>query len=143
MIQRKEPKMSKNKNSMVKPAASGFMMSGMLAVLLSTKSFAADEVIAPAPSGSSVNFILPGIQGPTNLVEAIGLILNVVIGIVALIAVIMIIIGGIRYTTSGGSKDAVTAAKNQIMYAIIGLVIAAFSFAIVTFVTGALNTTTK
>ena len=51
----------------------------------------------------------------------------------------MLIYGGIRYTTSGGNANSVTAAKNTIMYAVIGLIIAIFAFAIVNFVVGELN----
>lgn len=50
------------------------------------------------------------------------------------IAVIMIIIGGIRYVISGGDSSAVTGAKNTILYAVIGLVVAVLAYAIVNFV---------
>jgi hypothetical protein len=46
----------------------------------------------------------------------------------------MIIVAGIRYTTSGGDASSVTAAKNTLMYSIIGLVVAILAFAIVNFV---------
>ena len=46
----------------------------------------------------------------------------------------MLIYGGIRYTTSGGNANSVTAAKNTIMYSIIGLVVAILAFAVVQFV---------
>ncbi|MBL8160167.1 hypothetical protein JNJ66_06980 [Candidatus Saccharibacteria bacterium] len=60
---------------------------------------------------------------------------NILIFLVGLIAVIMLIIGGIRYAVSGGDQSAVTAAKNTILYAIIGLVVAFMAFAVVNFVT--------
>ena len=59
---------------------------------------------------------------------------NTVLYIVGIIAVIMLIIGGIRYVTSGGDSKKVTDAKNTVLYAIIGLVIAFLAFAIVNFV---------
>ena len=46
----------------------------------------------------------------------------------------MLIWGGILYTTSAGDSNKVTTAKNTIMYAVIGLVIAIFAYAIVNFV---------
>jgi ABC-type Fe3+ transport system permease subunit len=46
----------------------------------------------------------------------------------------MLIWGGIRYTTSAGNQNSVTAAKNTILYAIIGLVVAVFAYAIVNWV---------
>ena len=59
---------------------------------------------------------------------------NTVLYIVGIIAVIMLIIGGIRYVISGGDSKKVTDAKNTVLYAIIGLVICFFSYAIVNFV---------
>ena len=52
---------------------------------------------------------------------------------------IMLIIGGIKYVVSGGDAKKVTDAKNTVLYAIIGLVIAFLAFAIVNFVIGAFN----
>ena len=59
---------------------------------------------------------------------------NTILYIVGIIAVIMLIIGGIRYVVSGGDSKKVTDAKNTVLYAIIGLVIAVFAYAIVNFV---------
>jgi len=63
---------------------------------------------------------------------------NTILYIVGIIAVIMLIIGGIRYVISGGDSKKVTDAKNTVLYAIIGLVIAFLAFAIVNFVVSAL-----
>lgn len=63
---------------------------------------------------------------------------NTILYIVGIIAVIMLIIGGIRYVVSGGDAKKVTDAKNTILYAIIGLVICFLAFAIVNFVISAL-----
>lgn len=54
--------------------------------------------------------------------------------IVGVVAVIMIIIGGFRYITSGGSDTGVTSAKNTILYAIIGLIIVALAQLLVRFI---------
>ena len=66
---------------------------------------------------------------------------NTILYIVGIIAVIMLIIGGIRYVISGGDSKKVTDAKNTIMYAIIGLIIAILSYAIVNFVINAIGGT--
>ena len=63
---------------------------------------------------------------------------NTILYIVGIIAVIMLIIGGIKYVISGGDSKKVTDAKNTVLYAIIGLVIAFLAFAIVNFVISAL-----
>lgn len=59
---------------------------------------------------------------------------NVLLFIIGAISVIMLIIGGIRYTVSGGDSGAVTSAKNTILYAIVGIVVAILAFAVVNFV---------
>ena len=61
-------------------------------------------------------------------------IVNVLLFIIGTVSVIMIIIGGIRYTTSNGDSNRVKQAKDTILYSIIGLVVALLSFAIVSFV---------
>jgi hypothetical protein len=59
---------------------------------------------------------------------------NVLLFVIGAISVIMLIIGGIRYTTSNGDTGAVTTAKNTILYAVIGIVIALLAYALVNFV---------
>ena len=61
-------------------------------------------------------------------------VVNILLFIIGAVSVIMLIYGGIRYTTSGGNANSVTAAKNTIMYSIIGLVVAILAFAVVNFV---------
>lgn len=69
-----------------------------------------------------------------NLMGTATGVINVIIGIVGFIAVVMIIIGGISYSTSAGDAGKVKKAKDTIMYGIIGLVVAVLAFAIVNFV---------
>lgn len=66
--------------------------------------------------------------------EIITTIINIFSLVVGVVAVIMIIIGGFRYITSGGDSGNVSAAKNTILYAIIGLVVVALAQFIVRFV---------
>ncbi|HCM52256.1 TPA: hypothetical protein DIS56_03975, partial [Candidatus Saccharibacteria bacterium] len=61
-------------------------------------------------------------------------VINTLSLIVGIVAVVMIIIGGLRYITSGGSDTSVTSAKNTILYAIIGLIIVALAQIMVRFV---------
>jgi len=61
-------------------------------------------------------------------------ILSIIIGIAA---VIMILVGGFKYITSGGDSGQVSNAKSTIVYAIIGLIIAALAQSIVHFVLNA------
>jgi hypothetical protein len=61
-------------------------------------------------------------------------ILNGIIAVSGLIAVIYVVIGGINYMTSAGDSAKLQKAKSTILYACIGIAIAALSFAIVNFV---------
>ena len=72
--------------------------------------------------------------GPTSLFDGDSPIFTTAINIMLFISVIMLIYGGIRYVLSSGDSGAVQNAKNTIMYAIIGLVIAILAYAIVNFV---------
>jgi hypothetical protein len=64
----------------------------------------------------------------------IRLIINIFSLIVGVISVVMIIIGGLKYITSGGDSGNVSGAKNTILYAVIGLVVVALAQVIVRFV---------
>lgn len=70
----------------------------------------------------------------TTVDSIVKTVINVLLFIIGIISVIMIIIGGLRYTASGGDSSAVTAAKNTILYAVVGLVIALIAFAVVNWV---------
>lgn len=61
-------------------------------------------------------------------------VVNVLLYLLGAIAVIMIVVGGIKYTTSNGDSSGVTSAKNTILYSVIGLVVALLAYAIVNFV---------
>ena len=63
--------------------------------------------------------------------------------VVGSISVIMILVGGFRYVTSGGKQESVTGAKNTILYALVGLVIVALSQIVVRFVLDKANPTTR
>lgn len=61
-------------------------------------------------------------------------IINLLLFVIGIISVIMIIIGGFRYATSAGDAGQTKSARDTIIYAVVGLVIAVMSFAIVNFV---------
>ncbi len=73
-------------------------------------------------------------SGTDNATSMIKIVVNTLLFILGIISVIMIIIGGLRYTTSGGDSSATKAAKDTILYAVIGLVVAMLSFTIVNYV---------
>jgi len=65
-----------------------------------------------------------------NLGEIIGIVVNTAMGLLGAIAIIMLVVGGIKYTTSGGEAKAVEGARDTILYAVIGIVVAVGGFAI-------------
>ena len=73
-------------------------------------------------------------NGSGDLTKVIGLIINIMSVVIGAIAVIMIIVAGYKYISSGGESGKVTAAKNTLIYAIIGLVIVALAQFMVRFV---------
>ncbi len=74
-----------------------------------------------------------------DLNDVIKNVINAIIFAIGIIAVIMIILGGISYATSQGDPAKVKKGKDTILYGIIGLVVALLAYAIVNFVLGALN----
>lgn len=74
----------------------------------------------------------------SGIFSIIRTVIQVMLIIGGIIAVIMIILGGIRYTTSNGDQADVKAAKDTILYAIVGLVVTMGGYAIVTWVVGRL-----
>ncbi|GDX62939.1 hypothetical protein LBMAG34_4730 [Candidatus Saccharibacteria bacterium] len=89
---------------------------------------------------NSVNSVQKGANvGGTTLTEYISLIINILLGIIGVVAVIMLIIGGFRYVLSAGNEKATSGAKDTILFAIIGIVVAVLAFAIVNFVIGGLG----
>ena len=61
-------------------------------------------------------------------------IINTLLVIAGIVAVIVIIAGGISYTVSAGDPAKVKKAKDTVLYAVIGLVVAILAFSIVNFV---------
>ncbi len=75
-----------------------------------------------------------------KIIETVVEILSWVVGVAA---VITIIIGGFRYITSGGDSNSTASAKNTILYAIIGLLIALVAQVLVRFVFNRATTTSN
>ncbi len=63
--------------------------------------------------------------------------------IVGVVAVIMLMVGGLRFITSGSNAEGAKAARNTILYALIGLVVAALAQLLVHFVLNKTNDATK
>jgi hypothetical protein len=60
--------------------------------------------------------------------------LNIFSVVIGITAVIMIMVAGFKYITAAGDSGNITSAKHTLIYAIIGLIVVAFSQIIVQFV---------
>lgn len=102
-----------------------------IAILSTLSSFAVSH---KALAVDFVNQIPTNLQtGPTTaeLVSNVVTTLSFIAGVASVIA---IIVGGIMYITSAGDENRVRTAKNTLLYAIIGVIIALSAYAISTFV---------
>jgi hypothetical protein len=84
----------------------------------------------PTPATCAAN-TAGGVDKVNSLITTAVNIFSIIVGIVA---VIMIIIGGLKYITSSGDSSNISSAKNTIIYAVIGLVVVALAQFIVKFV---------
>lgn len=111
------------------------MLAGLVATPLAVSSTVGAVEVFNACTGAANTTVCKGkddkVFGPDGLLTNVIKLLLFIIGIVA---VIMIIVGGYKYTTSAGDSSQLSNAKNTILYAVVGLVIATMAFAIVNFV---------
>ncbi|MBR0460487.1 hypothetical protein IJI91_00610 [Candidatus Saccharibacteria bacterium] len=106
-----------------------FLGAGIMIPSVSAVSCPSDSINGSADSLAECN-----IEKDDSFWPTITTIINVVLGLIAVIAVIMIIIGGIEYTVSRGDATKTKKGRDTIIYSVIGLVIALLSFAVVNFV---------
>jgi len=82
--------------------------------------------------------------GTQDIRTTIARIINVAMGLLGIVAVCIILLGGFKWMTAGGTEDKVKEAKRLIMSGVIGLVIIVCSYAVAQFVLGSLiNATTE
>ncbi len=128
----------------------GVSLSLMLALGFAAPAFAQDaqqQINNGLCSGSNLQFTdtpgqcsVAGSDATDRINSIVHTIVNLLSAIVGIVAVIMIIVGGFRYVTSGGNDTSVTSARNTILYAVIGLVIVALAQLIVRFTLSKLTT---
>ncbi|MDO8265396.1 MAG: hypothetical protein Q7T41_00470 [Candidatus Saccharibacteria bacterium] len=103
----------------------------------------AQEIDKNLQCGANLQFSVPengcevdssGNTAAERIDEIVSQIINILSLAVGVVAVVMIIVGGFRYITSGGDSGNVTGAKNTILYAVVGLVVVALAQVIVRFV---------
>jgi uncharacterized membrane protein len=108
----------------------------IMATGLGAEAIVLSSQVCQAGGWNQDNLTLTGV--PTNLKSAITSITNWLLGFVAIIAVLIIIYGGLLYLTAAGSDTQVEKAKKTIFNGIIGLIIVGLAYAIVFLVTSTL-----
>lgn len=79
--------------------------------------------------------------GGVGLIGALNRIINTFLGVVGAIALLVFVFAGVTYMTAGGSEERVSRAKDTMKYAILGLAIITFAYALTSFYFQALTTT--
>ena len=96
----------------------------------------ADTAKTACPQGSnSCDTGLPIVNASSNELQQI---LQLAIGVIAAVAVLFVVVGGLRFVMSEGDPQATTKARNTMIYALVGLIIAITAEGLVTFVLGRL-----
>lgn len=101
------------------------------ATLVSPAAFAFDLSITDGASAARGADQVADLFGSTGIITTVT---NILLFIVGAIAVVMVIVGGFRYVVSGGNTANITTAKNTILYAVVGLIVAILAYALVNFV---------
>jgi hypothetical protein len=117
-------------------------LSLMLASILMGVSLLVPAAVATAAATQTdaKNKVCEGIGGCSNTAgeksvsDILALVVNVLSTIVAVAAVLVIVFAGFRYVIAMGDSSKISSAKDTIMYAIIGLIVAGLAQVIVRFV---------
>lgn len=113
----------------------------MVSGLIGVPAFAgtSSSVSCPADLPNRELICASSTGGESKLINTVSNVLMAIYGIVGILAVVMIVVGGVKYMTSQGDPGKIQSAKNTIMYSIIGLVIVLAAFAITDFILSALK----
>lgn len=121
-------------NKIIRAVVAVFMLSLMVFALHPQQAAAQINVFQPCTGVSDISVCRDDggkLFGQNSVWNRILTTLTFIIGAVS---VLMIVIGALRYTLSGGDEKATVSAKNTIIYSIVGLILAVMANAIVNFV---------
>lgn len=115
------------------------LLLAIMGLSISVFSFMSPHVFADAKADvcSGVATVAGATCGTTNgpTVQSISrTVVNILSLFVGIVCVIMVIVGGFKYVTSGGDSTKVGNAKNTIIYALIGLAIVAIAQTLIRYV---------
>lgn len=102
----------------------------MINIILNQIYFAATGKVN-CGDGLSCTTDLPVVDASSAQLQQI---LQIIFGILGAVAVLMIVIGGLRFISAQGNPQEVAKARNTVLYAVIGLIIMLAAEGIVSFV---------
>src|SRR6218665_1995225 len=102
---------------------------GAFALIPASSVGALDPLTAACDGSESKSVVCDDVNKSQDANDIIGNVVNILIYITGALAVIMIVVAGLFYVTSAGDSGKVARAKNTMMYAIIGLVVAFLAYA--------------
>jgi multisubunit Na+/H+ antiporter MnhB subunit len=118
----------------IKVLIAAFMVLGVgaLTVVPATSTYALDNPLQTVCQNNADSQVCQNDGDDAN--KLIGMLVNTLLFVVGALSTVMIIVGGIFYVISSGDASKITKAKNTIMYAVVGLVVAFLAFAIINWV---------
>src|SRR4051812_32543116 len=107
---------------------------GVIGAAVPATNVSAVDVFKQCGGGTAGSSAVCKASGSDNLGKMVKTIVNTILIVIGMVAVIMVVVGGVRYTTSNGDASAIKSAKDTILYACVGIVVSIMSYAIVNFV---------
>lgn len=117
----------------MKVLIAAIVVAGMLALLWAAPAEA--QLWNPCPDGVSGSSAICGDESEAT--DVVGRLINVFLFVIGALSVIMIVHSGLKYTTSRGDPEQIKSAKNTLLYAVTGVIVALLAYSIVNFVVGA------
>ncbi len=99
--------------------------------------------VNPLKSLTDVGQQVYGNASPPDIKVTIGKVVQILLGFIGILFVVLIIVGGFRWMTSGGNEQKIDEAKRLITNATIGLVVVVLAYSIAFSVTKWLSTATS
>lgn len=124
--------------STVMIVTSFMMVGGSVVTLANVPSVHADTVSDIRAGVTGVGGTGAKNQGG-QIAVVIRVVVNILLFLIGAFAVIMIVIAGFRLVAANGDSNTVSSAKNTILYAVIGLVVAFLAYALVNFIVSQLK----
>lgn len=115
-------------------------LSPLLAISVNAQDTAVDKTKSELKQVTDVAQVTTGEEG--GIYTIIATIINIVLGFIGLITLIIVIVAGIQWMTSGGNEEKITAAKKRIISGVIGLAIILGAAVITNFVLDLIVTAT-